>query len=324
MSQVRVLVSFDLPSAHVKKIEDVAANLEVFQSEEQKELLDLVKDADILFAGFFSLEMLLAARKLKWIQTTGAGVDRFLFPEVVKSRVVITNAGGVHPIPISEHAIGMMLCFCRKLHLFVRNQMQRKWERYDSWTSAEQIEELSGKTVGIVGLGRIGGEIAEKAKCLGMKVLATRRDSSRPLPAYVDRFVNPKDLKQLLAESDFVVLSLPLTKETERMIGEDQLKSMKKTGYLINVSRGRIVQEDRLAQALKEGWIAGAGLDTFENEPLPQDSELWGLENVIITPHVAGLTPHYLERLTSIFCENLTRFLRNEPLANVVDKALGY
>jgi D-2-hydroxyacid dehydrogenase (NADP+) len=324
MSQVRVLISFDLPSAYVKKIQDVAANVEVVQSEEEKELLGLVKDADVLFAGFFSPKMFLSARRLKWIQTAGAGVDRFLFPEVVKSRVVVTNAGGVHPIPVSEHAIGMMFCFCRKLHLFVRNQTQRQWKRYDSWTSVEQVEELSGKTVGIVGLGRIGGEIAEKAKCLGMKVLATRRDPSRPLPGYVDRVIDPKDLKELLAESDFVVLSLPLTKETERMIGEDQLRSMKRTGYLINVSRGRIVQEDRLTHALKEGWIAGAGLDTFENEPLPPDSELWGFENVIITPHVAGLTPHYLERLTGIFCENLTRFLRNEPLINVVDKALGY
>lgn len=324
MSQVRVLISFDLPRAYVERVEGVAADAEVVQSENKKELLELIKDADVLFAGFFSLEMLLSARRLRWIQTVGAGVDRFLFPEVVKSHVVITNAGGVHPIPISEHAIGMMLCFCRKLHVSVRDQMRRKWERYDSWESAEQVEELSGKTLGIVGLGRIGEEIARKAKCLGMKVFAMRRDASRPLPDYVDRLVNAENLKELLAESDFVVLSLPLTKETERMIGENQLRSMKRTGYLINVSRGRILQEDVLTRALKEGWIAGAGLDTFENEPLPPNSELWALRNVIITPHIAGLTPHYLERLTNIFCENLTRFLHDEPLINVVDKARGY
>lgn len=324
MIQVKVLISFDLPSAYVESVKNVAADVEVVQSENAKELLGLIKGADVLFAGSFSLEMFLSAQRLRWIQTVGAGVDRFLFPEVVKSKVVITNAAGVHPIPISEHVIGMMLCFCRKLHFCIRYQMQRKWESYDSWASAEQVEELSGKTVGIVGLGRIGGEIAQKAKCLGMKVFATRRDTSHALPSYVDKFINPNDLNKLLAESDFVILSLPLTKKTERMIGEEQLRNMKKTAYLINVSRGRIVQEDVLTRALKEGWIAGAGLDTFEKEPLPSDSELWGLENVIITPHIAGLTPHYLDRLTSIFCENLARFLRNKPLTNVVDKTLGY
>jgi phosphoglycerate dehydrogenase-like enzyme len=216
-----------------------------------------------------------------------------------------------------------MLLFCRKLHFFVRDQAERKWERYGEG-SVEQVEELSGKTIGVVGLGKIGNEVAKKAKCLGMRVIATKRNADTPKPDYVDKLVYPKNLKELLAESDFVVLTLPLTRETERMIGEAQLKSMKKTSYLINVARGRIVQENRLIQALKEGWIAGAGLDTFESEPLPKNSELWSMKNVVITPHVAGSTPYYLERLTDIFCENLDRFIHNKTLINVVDKALGY
>jgi phosphoglycerate dehydrogenase-like enzyme len=324
MNKMEVLVSFDLPSAYVEKIRGVSPSIEVVQSEDKEEALRLVEDADILFAGFFSKELFLASRKLKWIQAWGAGVDRFLFPEVVKSRVIVTNAGGVHPTPVSEHVVGVMLCLCRKLHLFIRNQVERKWEKYESWISTEQVEELSGKTVGIVGLGRIGAEIAQKARCLGMRVIATKRDTSRRAAASVDRLVRPADLNELLAESDFVVLSLPLTQETQGMIGEAQLRSMKRTGYLINVSRGGIVQENKLIEALKQGWIAGAGLDTFENEPLPGDSELWGFKNVIITPHVAGLTPHYMERLTNIFCENLDRFIRKQPLMNVVDKTLGY
>ncbi len=319
MNKVKILISFNLPSVYTKEIEDVSASIEVLQSQREKELLNLVNDVDVLFAGFFSLEMFLTARKLRWIQTVGAGVDRFLFPEVVKSHVIITNAGGVHPTPISEHVIGMMLSFCRGLHFFIRNQMKRKWER-----DGFRIDELSGKTAGIVGLGRIGRETAEKAKSLGMKVIATRRNPSAPAPARVDKLVRPENLGELLSESDFVILSLPLTKETNGMIGEAQLRSMKRTGYLINVSRGKIVQEDKLVQALKEGWIAGAGLDTFEREPLPQDSELWGMKNVIITPHVAGSTTHYYERLTDIFCENLKRFMRNESLVNVVDKTVGY
>jgi phosphoglycerate dehydrogenase-like enzyme len=268
--------------------------------------------------------MFLAARKLKWIQSVGAGVDRYLFPEVVKSHVIITSASGVHPIPISEHVIGMMLCFCRKLHFFIRSQIEGKWEGYEGRFGEEQIEELTEKTVGIVGLGKIGDELARKTKCLGMRVVATRRNPHAAKPSYVDKLVNPENLKELLNESDFVVLTLPLTKETQGIIGEEQLLSMKKTSYLINVGRGKLVQEDKLVQALKEGWIAGAGLDTFEKEPLPQESELWNMQNVIITPHIAGATPHYLERLTDIFCENLKRFLRDENLINVVDKTLGY
>lgn len=321
---MKVLITFNLLNIYVKKIEDISADLIVQKSHKEKELLEFVKDADILFAQFFSRELFLAAKKLKWIQTLSAGVERFLLPEVVKSHVIITNASGVHSIPISEHVIGLMLCLSRKLHLFIRRQFGKKWEGFGIGSLIEQIEELSGKTVGIVGVGRIGSEIARKAKAFGMRVIATRRNLSKPKPEHVDDIIAINNLKTLLVESDFVVIAVPLTKETEGMIGEDELKSMKKTSYLINISRGKIVQEKKLIQALKEGWIAGAGLDTFEKEPLPQDSELWEMKNVIITPHVAGATPHYLERATNIFCENLKRFMRNEPLINVVDKTLGY
>jgi len=323
MDKMKVLISFDLPEVYVEKIRNVTPDVEVVQSEDKEEALNLVKDADVLFAGFFSKELFQAAKKLKWIQSWGAGVERILIPEIVNSRVIVTNAGGVHPTPISEHVIGMMLCFTRRLHIFIRNQSEKKWERPETWTSP-MIEELSGKTLGIVGLGRIGTEIAKKAKCLGMRVIATKRDPTNPASVKIDRLIASTDLNQLLAESDFTVLSLPLTKETEGMIGEKQLKSMKPAGILLNVSRGRIIQENKLVQALKQGWIAGAGLDTFENEPLPENSELWNLKNVIITPHIAGDTPHYPERLTSIFTENLNRFIHKQPLINVVNKNLGY
>jgi D-2-hydroxyacid dehydrogenase (NADP+) len=324
MSGMKILISFDLPSVYVEKIRGVSPTLEVMRSTDKEDALRLIKDADILFAGFFSKDLFAAASKLKWIQAWGAGVDRLLLPEVVNSRVTVTNAGGIHPTPISEHVIGLMLCLSRKLHLFIRNQAMRKWRRYESNDPTEQVEELTGKTVGIVGLGRIGAEIAKKTKCLGMRTIATKRDLSTPALTSVDRLFPPKDLNVLLAVSDFVVLSLPLTRETQGMIGEVQLRSIKRTGYLINVSRGKIVQEDKLVEALKQGWIAGAGLDTFENEPLPESSELWGFKNVIITPHVAGLTPYYEERLTNIFCENLNRFIHKKPLINLVDKTLGY
>src|SRR4030042_1363258 len=213
----KILVSFDLPEAYVGKIRSVSPDVEVVQSGGKDEALDLIKDVDVLFAGFFSKELVQAAKRLKWIQSWGAGVERILIPEVVNSRVIVTNAGGVHPTPISEHVIGMMLCFTRKLHVFIRNQSEKKWERPETWTSL-RIEELSGKTLGIIGLGRIGTEIAKKAKCLGMRVIATKRDPTSPASTNVDRLITSTDLNQLLAESDFTVLSLPLTKETEGMI----------------------------------------------------------------------------------------------------------
>jgi len=324
MQKMKILVSFDLPNDCLEKIRKCSPSVDIVQSESRDEALRLVEDADVLFAGFFSKELFLAAKRLKWIQAWGAGVDRLLIPEVIESQVIVTNAGGVHPTPISEHVVGLMLCLCRKLHLFIRNQMQRKWERFESGALAERVEELSGKTVGIVGLGRIGREIAKKARCLGMRVVATKRNTARSASPNVDQLFSISDLNSLLAESDFAVLSLPLTKETQGMIGEAQLKNMKRTAYLINVSRGSIVQENMLIKALKRGWIAGAGLDTFEDEPLPEASELWALKNVIITPHVAGQTPYYMERLTGIFCENLNRLIHKRPLINVVDKTLGY
>jgi phosphoglycerate dehydrogenase-like enzyme len=324
MRKIKVLISFDLPNVYVERIRSVSPFLEVMQSRDKERTLRLIPEVDVLFAGFFSLDLFLAAKKLRWIQAWGAGVDRLLLPRVVKSRVIVTNAGGVHPTPVSEHVIGLMLCLCRKLHLYIKNQSERRWERYESEDSMGRIEELSGRTVGIVGLGRIGEEIAKKTKCLGMRVIATKRHHSRQPSKIVDLLIARSNLKRLLAESDFVVLTLPLTNETEGIIGEAQLKSMRQTGYLINVSRGKIVQEHKLVEALKKGWIAGAALDTFENEPLPESSELWDLRNVIITPHIAGLTPYYMDRVTSIFCENLNRFIHEQPLINVVDKTLEY
>lgn len=304
-------------------IRAVSPKVTVQQSLNKEEAIAMAEDVDILLAGFFSLELFKAAKRLKWIQTLFAGVDAFLYPEVVNSSVVITNAGGVNSIPVSEQVIGMILCLNRKLHLFVRNQMERKWKTSDA-DLIFQMDELSGKTAGLVGLGRIGSEIAKKAKCLGMRVIATRRNPSAPKPDYVDKLISPENLEELLADSDFVIIQIPLTKDTEGMFGEKELRRMKRTAYLVNASRGNIIKEDELIEALREGWIAGAALDTFATEPLPEDSPLWNMQNVIITPHVAGLTPRYMERLTDLFCENLRRFMNDEPLINVVDKSRGY
>jgi D-2-hydroxyacid dehydrogenase (NADP+) len=321
--RLRLLLSFHLPKEYLKKIQAISPKIIVNQSNDEEELLKLIEGADILVAGRFSRQMFLAAKRLKWIQVNYAGVESFLYPEVVNSNVVLTNAGGVNAIPVAEHAIGLMFCLSRKLHLFMRNQVERKWKTSDI-ELLPQMNELAGKTLGIVGVGKIGSEIAKRAKCIGMTVIAARRSLSATVPDYVDKLVSPENLKELLTESDFVILQLPLTADTDGIIGEKELRNMKPTAFLINTGRGKVIQEDKLIQALSEGWIAGAALDTFEREPLPRNSPLWDMQNVIVTPHVAGLTPYYLDRLVELFCENLNRFINREELINVVDKTRGY
>jgi len=320
---VKVLISFDLPRKFVDSIKKLSPRLSVHQATHDKELLVLIEDADVLFAGRFSKELFLSAKKLKWIQTSFVGVDRFLFPEVARSDVIVTNASGVNSVAVAEHVIALILCLNRDLKLFMNNQAKRQWKTGDV-DLMTRLNELPGSTLGIVGLGAIGEEIAKRAKCLGMNVIATKKHLEGKKPDYVDTIIPPEKLKNLLSKSDFVVIQLPLTESTEGIIGQSELKSMKPTAYLVNASRGRIIQEKALVKALHEKWIAGAALDTFATEPLPKDSPLWTMENIIITPHVAGLTPKYLDRLVGIFCENLMHFLKDEKMINIVDKARGY
>lgn len=317
------MVSMDLPSVFIERMSGVCGDVEVARSKDKEDALRLVGDADVLLAGYFSPELLKAAKRLKWVQAFSAGVERYLFPEMIESPVILTNAGGIYSVPVAEHALALMLCLNRKLHTFVASQAQRVWLSEES-ESMMGVDELMDKTVGIVGLGKIGLDIAVRAKCFGMRVIGLKKDVSSGKPESVDQLLSSDRLLEVLGRCDFVVLQTPLTKETEGMFGEQELGRMKKTGYLINAGRGKLVQEDKLIRALQEGWIAGAGLDTFVEEPLPADSPLWTMKNVVITPHVGGYSPRDFERLTGLFCENLKRFTSGRALINVVDKARGY
>ena len=314
--KINILITYKgLSEKYVEQIRNVSKRITVEVATEEEDILKSVEDADIIF-GRFSKEMFLASKKLRWVQVASAGVDRYLFPEFVDSNVILTNSSGVHRIPISEIVIAMMLTFAKQLHKFVRFQLERRWNRLAT-------DELEGKTAGVLGLGSIGMETACRAKCFGMRVLALERRIIRR-PTYVDEILGAEDLDQLLQESDYLVIAVPLTRETYHMIGERELKLMKPGAYIINVARGAIIDNQGLVKALKEGWIAGAGLDVFEEEPLPEESELWKLDNVLITPHIAGSTPYYQERATEVFCKNLARYLHGKPLMNLVDKKIGY
>ena len=313
---LRILVSFDLDQEYVDRIRTCMRGIDIQKSTDPSALVLAAADAEVLLAGRFTKEMFAAAKKLKWVQAVAAGVDRFLFPEFVSSEVVLTNARGIHVIQVSDHALALILAFSRRLNTFMRYQLGKRWARLE-------CDELQGKIIGIVGLGAIGREVARKAKCFGMKVLAVDKDTTA-LPSYVDEVFAPSALRTLLERSEFVVLSVPLTRETEGMIGEHELSTMRRDAILVNVSRGGIVRQHELVRALKDGTIAGAGLDVFEEEPLPPDCELWRMENVVITPHVAGSTPHYWTRMCDVFCENLRRYMSGQRLMNLVDKRLGY
>ena len=255
---------------------------------------------------------------LKWAQQPGAGADWLsFFPDFINSDVILTNASGVHAIPISEHILALMFALSRKVHYSVKNQLKHSWDRRG------RLGEIEGSTMGLLGLGAIGAKTAEKAKALGMNVLGFRRNPEKPAPN-VDKMYGSDGLNELLSQSDWVVVTVAATPETNGLIGETQLKAMKTSAHVINIARGKVIDEAVLIKALNEKWIAGAGLDVFEKEPLPEDSPLWDMKNVIITPHFAGATPFYIDRLVDIFTENLKRYQAGEPLINVVNKELGY
>lgn len=284
----------------------------------KREFDALLADAKVIY-GFRLPENIIArAPRLKWAQMMIAGVDRYLNNEFRQSPVIMTNVSGIHATAIGEIVLAFMLMFAKKAPLCWELKQKKQWKHLVP-------ELLRSKTVGIVGLGDIGREVARLAKVFGMRVIATRRSAKEVSHARdVDVLLPPGQLPQLLSESDFVVLSLPLTPETNKLIGEGELRVMKPTSYLINIARGGIVDENALIRALNENWLAGAGLDVFTTEPLPTDSKLWELPNVFLSPHIAGNMDDYNLQATKLFCENLKRYLNGKKLLNVVDKKKGY
>jgi len=257
------------------------------------------------------------AAKLKWLYSTSAGVERWLFPELVNSSVVMTNSSGIHADSCADHAMMCALYFARRLPAIQRGQREKRWRRFEL-----KISELSGLTMGVIGLGNIGRAVAKRARAFGMNVVGTRR-SGEPVPE-ASLVVSPKQTRAVFRDADFVVLACPLTSETRGLVGAEELLALGPGGYLINVARGGLIDDRALTRALEEGVIAGAALDAFEEEPLPPTSPLWEAPNTLVTPHVASSQRDYAGRALEMFYENLKNYLSGRPLTNQVDKMLGY
>jgi D-2-hydroxyacid dehydrogenase (NADP+) len=284
----------------------------------EQELDRRLAQAEILYGFRFPPHIVSRAPRLKWMQAVSAGVEQVLTAEIAASQVILTNVSGIHMVPISELVFGLILSYTKKLGRAAHNQKNKQWDRYSSTT-------LDGKTLGILGLGHIGRRISRIARALGMRVVATRRHVRQMGRArYVDAVYPRERLLDMLAECDFVVDCLPLTSETLNFIGEKELRAMKSTAFLVNIGRGSTIDESALVQALQKKWIAGAGLDTFQQEPLPPESPLWDLPDVIITPHMSGSTDDYMNKAAAVFCDNLKHYLSGRRLNNIVDKKLGY
>jgi phosphoglycerate dehydrogenase-like enzyme len=298
-----------------------------------------VDDVEVMLRGWLSSDafdrILARAPRLSWVHSATSGVERALTASALERGLVVTNARGVFSRPIAEYVVMMILAVSRRLPQLLELQRERTWQPLEG-------AELRDVTVGIVGLGSIGRAVGALATAFGCRVVAVRRrggdeeaagpptegdgasDSAVLGEVMLDRVGGPDSLPELLAESDFIVLAAPLTPETENMINEETLRLVKPGAWLINVARGRLVDERALLRALRDGPLGGAVLDTFRDEPLPPMSSFYDLPNVIVTPHTAWSSGRVLDRSIELFCDNLGRFARGEPLLNVVDPAAGY
>ena len=297
--------------------------VELVRVTEDDELPAALADADVFVGFHFPPALFATARRLRWIHSAAAGVEANLFPAMVASDVILTNAAGVHAVNIPEHAIGLLCALARNLHTAQQLKAERRWDRYRAIAAGGGFRQLQGSHLAVVGAGAIGLGVARLGAALGMHVRVLRRRPELPAEG-AEAVVGPGQLHELLGWADFVVIAAALTPETRGMFDAAAFRAMRSSAYLVNVGRGEIVDDDALVDALRTHAIAGAGLDVFVEEPLPAEHPYWTLDNVILTPHVSGYLPDFFTRALDIFLDNLGRFCDGRPLRNVVDKRLGY
>ena len=307
-------------------------HLTLLHTQDEAIIRDHAADIEIV-AGWFDQKWLRDMPNLRWVQQWGAGANWILENEWQERPFTLTNVSGVHAVPISEHIFAMLLAIGRRLRHAHEAQQAHVWAPMKHPTedfadipfafSTGTMFELADKTMLLIGVGAIGERTAKLAQAFDMRVIGLRNNPEKSSP-YVDEMVGPQALSTVLPKADFIVITAPLTPETHHLIGEAELALMKSSAYIANIGRGQIIDETALLPALQNKQIAGAALDVFEQEPLPEDSPLWDLDNLLITSHYSGGTPRYHERAFAIFLDNLGRYQRGETLHNVVDRELGY
>ncbi len=322
MEEITVIVLGDPAEPTLGMLRDLGPHVRLKIAKTAGDLRAELPEARVLY-GWTSpkaevAQILANAPKLEWIQTRSAGLDSLLFPELIQSPVVLTNGSGTFSQSLGEFAILGALYFAKDIPRMLRAKRERRWEVFD-------VHEVSAQTIGIVGHGDIGRAIAGRAKALGMRVLALRRDTApRPGDEDVDRVYATADLHAMLPECDYVVVAAPLTAHTRHLLSTAEFNVMKKEAIVMNVGRGPVIHEAALAEALRSGRIRGAALDVFEVEPLPAESPLWGMENVLISAHTADHTQDWLADAVKFFMDQFARWRAGEALKNVVDKHAGY
>ncbi|HIA65789.1 TPA: D-2-hydroxyacid dehydrogenase [Candidatus Poribacteria bacterium] len=288
---------------------------------DRQKLADEIVDADVYF-GWLDKGVFFAAEELKWIQSPSSGINHYLaISELKDSDVLLTSASGTHAACVAESALGMIFSFTRGIRSSILGQSEKNWCAREI---RSQLSELTYSTIGVIGFGATGRALAKRASAFDMRVVAV---DMYPMdkPEYVEELWGIDQLHHLLRISDYVVVMVPYTEQTNKMIGVHELELMKPSSMLVGMSRGGIIDQRALADALNKGWISAAALDVFDSEPLPTDSELWQLQNLLITPHVAGGTQHEAMYVIQIFEENLSQFIKgNYDLKNLVDKQLGF
>lgn len=317
-----ILIALDpvsVTDAVLARVHTCMPGAEIHITQDEAEIKALLPTVEII-AGHIHPQLLTQAVRLRWYQQWGAGTDWLLrYPEIANLDFQLTNASGVHAIPISEHIFAFLLAFARNMPQALHAQQEKRWGRDD----ARAVLELAKKTLLLVGVGAIGQRTARLAQAFGMRVIGIRRHPGKAV-AGVAHMVGPEQMDDVLPEADFVVVTAPLTAETRGMFSAAQFARMKPSAYLVNIGRGGTINEADLVTALQNGQIAGAGLDVFTVEPLPAESPLWSMPNVLITAHYSGDTPAYGTRAMEIFLDNLEHFQKGETLHNLVDKQRGY
>jgi D-2-hydroxyacid dehydrogenase (NADP+) len=317
---------FDLwnaPTWFVERLRRHFPEVDIVHLPDYKQVDEEIVDAEIAITWSIRPEQIKAAKKLRWIHSPAAAVHQLIFPELVESNIILTNAREVHGPVVAEHVIAQIFALAKKIPDSVRLQQKHEWGQQNMWDQLPRVREVAGATLGLIGLGSIGRAVAKSAKALGMRVIAAREHPEKGSEG-AEAVFGPAQIDEVFRQADYVVMAAPITPDTKAIANVARLGLMKRDACLINVARGQLVDEMALATALREKRIGGAALDVFPKEPLAPESPLWDVPGLLITPHTAALTEKLWERHYTLFSENLRRYLGGATLLGVVDKRRGY